>query len=177
MHATVSGGAIPIAADPSPSSDATVPRTHRVIAVVGLLMLVAASCGLVTNRPRAAGSHQRDGSGWLLPRVRHDCRGGSSATGDAYLLGFCAACHAYGTTEIGRTVDGGATWQNFAFLDHPISAGGGTVSFPTPRPGWAVVEWDRAPLQRRSALLSTVDGGRTWAPRQLRLSTTAQALP
>lgn len=93
----------------------------------------------------------------------------------AYLTDTCSiGCWPpEGTTALGRTTDGGRTWQNFPSIPG-LPAAFTALSFPTPTQGWLLVRWSVPPpagstiLPARSAILATRDGGMIWtlqAPR------------
>lgn len=94
----------------------------------------------------------------------------------AYLTGTCAiGCgQPEGITAVGRTTDGGRTWQNFPSIPG-LPATFMALSFPTPTRGWLLVRWNVPPpagsmiAQARSAILSTRDGGMSWTMQNPRL--------
>jgi len=87
----------------------------------------------------------------------------------AYLTGACGiGCGPpEGTTALGRTTDGGRTWQNSPAIPG-LPATFAAPAFPRPTRGWLLVRWNVPPpagstvSPARSAILATRDGGMSW---------------
>jgi photosystem II stability/assembly factor-like uncharacterized protein len=76
----------------------------------------------------------------------------------AVFLGLCPACDPQHVTAL-RTADGGGSWGR-RVIDGFAPTG---VAFADPRHGW-MTTLIGGQEGRRSAILATVDGGRTWRP-------------
>jgi hypothetical protein len=75
----------------------------------------------------------------------------------AFLGGICGACSPDGRADgVGRTLDGGASWQNYPVVGPPTLR---DLAAVTPQRGWVILSGANG---QPSTIQATTDGGRTW---------------